>query len=169
MSTPPAVDAFYDADQLSSAELDALPYGMIQLDARGVILRYSQAETRLSGLTADECVGRHFFDEVAPCTYVREFYGRFRDGVAAQQLDAVFNFRFAFVPPREVRVHMFYSRVTRSVIQQSLNCPPAWRDSVNVYATRAPSAAVTTTRCVAWSPSTLSAPRTARRCPSSGR
>ena len=115
MSTPPAVDAFYGADQLSSAELDALPYGMIQLDSRGVILRYSQAETRLSGLTADECVGRHFFDEVAPCTYVREFYGRFRDGVAAQQLDAVFTFRFAFVPPREVRVHMFYSRVTRSV------------------------------------------------------
>jgi photoactive yellow protein len=107
--------ALYAADQLSSGELDALPYGMIQLDSRGRILRYSQAETRLSGLTADECVGRHFFDEIAPCTHVQEFYGRFRDGVQAGQLDAVFNFRFAFVPPREVRVHMFYSKVTRSV------------------------------------------------------
>jgi photoactive yellow protein len=111
----PAVDALYGADQLSTAELDALPYGMIQLDARGVILRYSQAETRLSGLTAAECVGRRFFDEVAPCTHVREFYGRFERGVAAQQLDAMFNFRFSFRPPRDVRVHMFYSRVTRSV------------------------------------------------------
>lgn len=114
-TSPSAVDALYGADQLSSAELDALPYGMIQLDSRGVILRYSQAETRLSGLTAAECVGRNFFDEVAPCTHVHEFYGRFREGVAAQQLDLVFNFRFAFVPPRDVRVHMFYSRVTRSV------------------------------------------------------
>jgi photoactive yellow protein len=60
-------------------------------------------------------VGRRFFDEVAPCTHVREFYGRFQEGVAAEQLDTVFNFRFAFVPPRDVRVHMFYSRVTRSV------------------------------------------------------
>ncbi len=111
----PAADAIYGADHLSTPELDALPYGMIQLDARGTILRYSQAETRLSGLSAAECVGRRFFDEVAPCTRVREFYGRFERGVAARQLDAVFNFRFNFRPPRDVRVHMFYSRVTRSV------------------------------------------------------
>ena len=115
--TAPATlpDAIYGADALGSAELDALPYGMIQLDSRGVILRYSQAESRLTGLTADECVGRHFFDEVAPCTHVGEFYGRFLEGVRAAQLDAVFHFRFAFRPPRDVRIHMFYSRVTRSV------------------------------------------------------
>ena len=88
---------------------------MIQLDARGAVLRYSRAESRLSGRAAADVVGRHFFEEVAPCTRVRDFYGRFRDGVAAEQLDAVFNFRFAFAPPRDVRVHMFYSRVTRSV------------------------------------------------------
>jgi photoactive yellow protein len=109
------VDAVYAADALSVAELDALPYGMIQLDTRGTILRYSSAETRLSGLEADECVGRNFFDEIAPCTHVHEFFGRFQRGVEAQQLDAVFTFRFEFRPPKDVRVHMFYSRVTRSV------------------------------------------------------
>ena len=110
-----STDVLYAADSLGSAELDALPYGMIQLDSRGVILRYSAAESRLSGLSAAQCVGRHFFDDVAPCTHVAEFYGRFRDGVRAGQLDAVFNFRFNFRPPRDVRVHLFYSRVTRSV------------------------------------------------------
>ncbi len=110
-----ATDPIYGADALTSAELDALPYGMIQLDSRGVVLRYSQAEARLSGRTAADVVGRHFFDEVAPCTRVREFHGRFVDGVRAQQLDTVFTFRFAFRPPREVRVHLFYSRLTRSV------------------------------------------------------
>jgi photoactive yellow protein len=113
LSVPP--DALYGADALSAAELDALPYGMIQLDSRGTILRYSSAESRLSGMTADECVGRNFFEQVAPCTHVQEFYGRFREGVRAQQLDAVFTFRFAFSPPKDVRVHMFYSTVTRSV------------------------------------------------------
>ena len=105
----------YRADAMSAGELDALPYGMIQLDTKGVILRYSSAETRLSGMTADACVGRSFFDDVAPCTHVQEFFGRFQQGVRAQQLDTVFSFRFAFVPPKNVRVHMFYSKVTRSV------------------------------------------------------
>ena len=108
-------DVLYTADTLGAAELDALPYGMIQLDSRGVILRYSSAESRLSGLTADRCVGRNFFDEIAPCTHVQEFYGRFLAGVAAQRLDSVFSFRFAFTPPKDVRIHLFYSRVTRSV------------------------------------------------------
>ena len=109
------VDVVYSADSLTSEELDALPYGMIQLDASGTVLRYSTAETRISGLTAAECVGRNFFSQIAPCTHVAEFYGRFVDGVRAEQLDAVFSFRFAFVPPRDVRIHMFYSRATRAV------------------------------------------------------
>ncbi|MGZ8492406.1 MAG: PAS domain-containing protein, partial [Gemmatirosa sp.] len=114
-SSPLPPDPLYGADALSAAELDALPYGMIQLDSRGTILRYSGAESRLSGMTADECVGRNFFEQIAPCTHVHEFYGRFQEGVRAQQLDAVFSFRFAFVPPKDVRIHMFYSTVTRSV------------------------------------------------------
>ncbi|HEY0779424.1 MAG TPA: PAS domain-containing protein [Gemmatirosa sp.] len=105
----------YAADALTSAELDALPYGMIQLDSSGVVLRYSGAETRLSGLTSAETVGRNFFREVAPCTQVAEFFGRFQDGVRARQLDAVFNFRFAFRQPKDVRIHLFYSKSTRSV------------------------------------------------------
>lgn len=112
---PDLTDVFYAADTLSAPELDALPYGMIQVDRQGRILRYSRPETEFSGLTADECVGRSFFDEVAPCTHVKEFYGRFLDGVRAEQLDTLFTFEFAFVPPRRVRVHMFYSKVTRSV------------------------------------------------------
>lgn len=110
-----ATDAVYQADLLSTDELDALPYGMIQLDSGGHIIRYSSAESRLSGLTAAECIGRSFFDEIAPCTKVQDFYGRFQQGVQARQLDAVFTFRFAFSPPKDVRIHMFYSNVTRSV------------------------------------------------------
>ena len=112
---PNQQDVIYDADSMNDAELDALPFGMMQLDESGVILRYSTPESRLSGLTADECVGRSFFEEIAPCTHVAEFYGRFVDGVKAERLDATFNFQFAFRPPRDVRVHLFYSKATRSV------------------------------------------------------
>jgi len=122
-------DVLYDADSLTAEELDALPYGMIQLDESGVVLRYSTVETRLSGVTAAECVGRSFFDEIAPCTHVAEFYGRFVDGVRAGRLDVSFNFQFAFRPPRDVQVRMFYSKVTRSVWVQvtERRRPPAAR------------------------------------------
>ena len=115
MPSTAETDAIYRADELSSAEIDALPYGMIQLDARGTILRYSSAESRLSGRAAGDCVGRDFFRDVAPCTRVAEYHGRFVEGVRQQQLDAVFTFRYAFDAPVDVRVHLFYSKVTRSV------------------------------------------------------
>ena len=124
-SMPNQRDVVYDADALSEAELDSLPFGMIQLDEQGVILRYSTPETRISGLTSDECVGRSFFDDIAPCTHVAEFYGRFAEGVRLQRLDATFNFQFAFRPPRDVQVRMFYSKATRSVWVRVTDLHPA--------------------------------------------
>ena len=124
-------DVVYDADALTPAELDALPYGMIQLAENGTILRYSTPETRISGLTSDECVGRDFFTEIAPCTHVAEFYGRFAEGVRLQRLDATFHFQFAFQPPRDVQVRMFYSKATRSVwvrVVEQPAAPPAARE-----------------------------------------
>ena len=127
-SLPTQRDVVYDADAMSASELDALPYGMIQLAEDGTILRYSTVETRISGLTSDECVGRDFFTDIAPCTHVAEFYGRFTEGVKAQRLDVTFNFQFAFRPPRDVQVRMFYSKATRSVwvrvVEQPSAAPP---------------------------------------------
>lgn len=116
-------DVLFDGDALTAEELDALPYGMIQLDERGTVLRYSTGETQLSGVTSDECVGRSFFEEIAPCTHVAEFYGRFVEGVRAERLDITFNFQFAFRPPRDVQVRMFYSKATRSVWVRVIDVP----------------------------------------------
>ena len=104
------------ADDLSAAELDALPFGMIQLDASGRILQLNAVESRLASLDQHQQIGRHFFAEVAPCTKVQAFYGRFRDGVVHEHLDTTFSFHFAFRQhPRDVVVRLFYSRRTRSV------------------------------------------------------
>ena len=117
MVTPAtAVDALYAADTLNSDELDALPYGMIQLDANGRILKYNAVESRLASLPQAQAVGREFFTEVAPCTKVQEFYGRFKEGVLRESLDSSFQFHFAFKQnPRDVTVRLFYSKRTQSV------------------------------------------------------
>ena len=104
------------ADAMSPNELDALPYGMIQLDASGRILKYNAVESRLASLPQAHAIGKQFFTEIAPCTKVQEFYGRFKDGVVRESLDTSFQFHFAFKQaPRDVTVRLFYSRRTRSV------------------------------------------------------
>ena len=104
------------ADAMSPDELDALPYGMIQLDASGRILKYNAVESRLASLPQARAIGKQFFTEIAPCTKVQQFYGRFKDGVVRESLDTSFQFHFAFrQAPRDVTVRLFYSRRTRSV------------------------------------------------------
>jgi len=103
-------------DGLTSPQLDALPFGAIQLDREGTILQFNEYEANLSNRRAPETVGRNFFRDVAPCTNVREFYGRFVDGIARDALNETFDYRFDFRPrPRDVRVTLYFSAPTGTV------------------------------------------------------
>lgn len=81
LGQPPTEDLLRRADALGERELDALPVGMIQLDTAGNILKFNQTEADLARLDKSRQIGRNFFDHVAPCTKVREFHGRFLEGV----------------------------------------------------------------------------------------
>lgn len=98
MVTPMPADVV-DVDACSDAELDALPFGVIGLDAEGVILRYNLYESRLARLDRNQVIGRRFFGEVAPCTRGEGFEGRFRRFVASptgevERFDYLFDFKF---------------------------------------------------------------------------
>ena len=104
------------ADTMGPDELDRLPYGMIQLDRTGRILNYNAVESRLAMLRKEDAIGKQFFTEIAPCTKVQEFYGRFKAGVIRESLDVSFRFHFAFKQsPRDVTVRLLYSRRSRTV------------------------------------------------------
>ena len=103
-------------DDLTAEELDRVPYGVIQLDCRGRILKFNAVESRRAELPQAQQIGKHFFTEVAPCTKVQAFYGRFMEGVTHGSLDSTFQFHFAFKQsPRDVTVRLFYSKRTQSV------------------------------------------------------
>jgi photoactive yellow protein len=103
-------------DSTSEAELDALPYGVIQLDTVGTVLRYNSFEGGLSGLPPQKVIGKNFFKQIAPCTDLQQFYGRFRDGVAAGELHCTFRFHFAFRQrPCDVTVTLFYNNRDKTV------------------------------------------------------
>ncbi|HTD32914.1 MAG TPA: PAS domain-containing protein [Candidatus Elarobacter sp.] len=84
---------------LPEDQIDTLPFGLIGVDAAGTIDQYNAYESRLSRLSKDRVIGRNFFTEVAPCTAVKEFQGRFErfaaePGPGAESFD--FEFRFPF-------------------------------------------------------------------------
>ena len=105
------------ADVLTTAELDRLPVGMIQLDRDGKVLKFNRTESELAHVEKDDAVGKSFFDEVAPCTKVQAFYGKFLEGVEKRQLQTVFDYVFRFRDGRQknVVISMFYSATTETV------------------------------------------------------
>ncbi|HEV2399512.1 MAG TPA: PAS domain-containing protein [Candidatus Sulfotelmatobacter sp.] len=103
-------------DSMSEVELDQLPHGAIQLSTDGTVLKFNAYESELTNLRKESVIGKNFFKEVAPCTDVKEFYGRFREGVRAKNLHENFRYHFAFRQnPRDVTVTLFYSPMTDTV------------------------------------------------------
>lgn len=105
------------ADVLTEDELDRLPVGMIQLDRSGTVLKFNRTESRLAGYDRESALGANFFDDVAPCTRVQEFQGRFLEGVSRRSLHVSFPYEFRFRDGRrkDVLVSMFYSRSTDTI------------------------------------------------------
>lgn len=89
-----------DFDSLGEAGLNALPLGVIQLNAEGIVTFYSEGETRISGRPATRCLGRNFFLDLAPCANGPEFYGRFQSLVQEKRTSESFDFFFTFYVPR---------------------------------------------------------------------
>ena len=111
------LDSLYERiDDLQPSDLDQLPHGAIQLDREGRVLQFNDYESRLANMQKDRVIGRNFFTEIAPCTNVKEFHGRFQAGVTAKKLHEKFRYHFAFKQnPRNVLVTLFYSDKTDTV------------------------------------------------------
>jgi photoactive yellow protein len=92
------VDSLERLLSLTAEDVDDLPYGFIILDAEGTILLYNRYEAALARTAPEHVLGRNFFRDVAPCTRVAAFFGRFREvaeaGPGASQR---FAFRFHFL------------------------------------------------------------------------
>lgn len=95
--------------RLSRDQLDELPFGVIQLDRYGKVLAYNATEAKLADKSPDDVIGKNFFTEVAPCTNVQEFAGRFRDGITKGKIQDTFPYRFEFDKgPAHVMVTIHY-------------------------------------------------------------
>lgn len=85
-------DTIFDLDRHA---LDGYPDGVITLAPDGAIVRYNKTEASLARRSADETIGLNFFTDIAPCTAVKDFQGRF-DAFVANKAAAVERFDFVF-------------------------------------------------------------------------
>ena len=91
--------------KMSREQLDELPYGVIELEADGTLVSYNTGESEISGRKPEKVIGKNFFTEVAPCTDVREFHGRFLDLIEHRAVNHEFEFVFPF-PEKQVAVNI---------------------------------------------------------------
>ena len=96
-----------DLGAITRAQADALPFGAVKVDEDGTILLYNKYESDLAGVAPGDAEGQVFFTEVAPCTNNRMFFGKFQDGIEADELDELFDYTFSYrMSPTLVSIHM---------------------------------------------------------------
>ena len=96
--------------ELDLVSADALPFGLVVLDADATVVVYNRPEAELSGLDQNAVIGTSFFGHVAPCTAVEDFQGRF-NRLQRRKVTAVERFTFLFrfkEGDKLVRVSMAY-------------------------------------------------------------
>jgi photoactive yellow protein len=71
-----------------------LPYGLLELDASGLVVRYAPAFEQNPGMESADILGHDFFTEVMPATEVQACQSRFRlfmaQGQATDKFSATF-------------------------------------------------------------------------------
>ena len=100
---------------MKATEIDKLDFGCVKVSDSGVVQIYNKWESDFAGVPQNKAVGINFFRELAPCTNNRLIFGRFKDGVAAESLDAIVSYAFTYkMRPTLVDVHLFRHQQTKT-------------------------------------------------------
>jgi photoactive yellow protein len=101
--------------ELSEEEVNALPFGVIELDEDGKILAFNRAEEERACVTAEEVIGKNFFRDIAPCTQVKEYEGRFKQFLASDEPSIQFSFTYT-LPHGKVPIHILLVRTQDAIV-----------------------------------------------------
>lgn len=100
------------AKTLTGGDLDALPIGVIVVDRSATILEYNSYERTLARMGDRTIIGLNFFRDIAPCTAVRDFEGRFETFLDSHDTSIEpFQFVFPF-PHGHQRVSVIFVRTS---------------------------------------------------------
>lgn len=99
-----------DIDNILQREpnrVERLPFGAVLLDRQANVLRYNSAEGLIAGRSPIDCVGKNFFNDIAPCAKGKRFHGEFLKFSKSGQANVLFDYEFDYkMKPVKVRIHM---------------------------------------------------------------
>jgi photoactive yellow protein len=85
-----------DLADISPADFDTMPFGMIRLDRHGIVKTFNEWEAKLARRVAQDVIGKNFFKDVAPCTDVADFRGKLDELAASGEKTYIFDYEFLF-------------------------------------------------------------------------
>jgi len=102
--------ALHDLETMSTADRDALPFGVVGFEANTIVQVYNATEARMSGLDPATVMGVPFFDAVAQCMNNFMVAQRFED---EPELDDVFPYVLTLrMRPTKVRMRLLATAKT---------------------------------------------------------
>ena len=100
---------------LSPFQLDSQEFGVVKVDAQGIIQYYNKYESELASVQPSTAVGKNFFTEIAPCTNNRLLFGKFTDGVGSGKLDATIPYTFTYkMKPTNVNIQLYHDAASKT-------------------------------------------------------
>jgi len=72
--------------------LDNTDFGIVKMDGKGTVLFYNKAESKISGLSKESAIGKHFFTEVAPCTNNFMVAEKYKKETLDEELPYIFSY-----------------------------------------------------------------------------
>lgn len=101
---------------LTPAKADQIPFGVVRLDDNGDIEIYNKYNYDVfAGFNGMNVIGKNYFTEIAPCSNNFIFSGRFKRGVASDNLNIEFDYCFTYkLLPTDVRVRLYRDSATGS-------------------------------------------------------
>ncbi len=77
-------------DDAQAEDLDHLDFGVVRMNYENTVTAYNNAECKISGLDKTYTIGKHFFEQVAPCTNNFMVSEKYKNDVLDETLPYIF-------------------------------------------------------------------------------
>ncbi|MEM6487443.1 MAG: photoactive yellow protein [Pseudomonadota bacterium] len=86
---------------------ESLPFGAVQIDRKGTIMKYNSAESYITKREPNAVIGKNFFNDIAPCAKGKRFHGEFLKFRRSGEVDTLFDYEFDYQMERVgVKIHL---------------------------------------------------------------
>ncbi len=101
-------EVLQNAGRLTRADVDSFDFGVVKLADDATIQLFNLYESELAAVSPPQAEGKKFFTQIGPCANNGLFFGQFRRGVAANNLNVTFPYTFTYrMKPTNVLIHLY--------------------------------------------------------------